>query len=182
VLRATSRLEIVSNKTSPAMKRPVVRPLVLAAILGATLVAWQAGPSQAQSTGLTVTQLVPPAVQTAPPRPKRETIDARLVRLHADLQITPAQQPLWEPVARTMRANAADMEKRVAARRVRGTQYPTALEDLKIDQEFAKAHLDGLVELTASFKTLYDAMPDAQKRVADKVFGNFNNQRGAART
>jgi hypothetical protein len=54
---------------------------------------------------------VPPAVQPAPPRPKRETLDARIVRLHADLQITPVQQPLWEPVARTMRANAADMEK-----------------------------------------------------------------------
>ncbi len=72
-----------------------------------------------------------------------------------------------------MRANAADMEKRVAARRVRGTQYPTALEDLKIDQEFAKAHLDGLVDLTASFKTLYDAMPDAQKRVADQGVRQF---------
>jgi hypothetical protein len=163
------------------MKRPIARPLAFAALLGATLVAWQANSAQAQSTGLTVTQLVPPAVQATPPRPKRDTIDARLARLHADLQITPAQQPLWEPVARTLRANAADMEKRVAARRVRGTQYPTALEDLKIDQEFAKAHLDGLVDLTASFKTLYDAMPDTQKRIADKAFGNFNSPRGAAR-
>ncbi len=159
------------------MKRPAARTLALAAVLGITLAAAQARPSQAQSTGLAVTQLVPPAVQTTPLRPKRETLDARLARLHADLQITPAQQPLWEPVARSLRANAADMEKRVAAKRAQEAQYPTALEDLKNDQEFAQAHLEGLVDLTASFKPLYDAMPDAQKRVADKVFGSFNNKR-----
>lgn len=164
------------------MKNPVARALALAVVLGATLAAAQVAPSQAQSTGLTVTQLVPPAVQATPPRPRRETLDARLVRLHADLQITPAQQPLWEPVARTLRANAADMDKRVAAKRAQGAQYLTALDDLKNDRDFAKAHLDGLDDLTASFKALYDAMPDAQKRVADKVFGNFNSQRGAARS
>ena len=150
------------------MKRRAVRRLALAAVLGAALAVGQASPLLAQATSLTVTQLVPPAAQATPPRAKRETLDARLERLRADLQITAAQQPLWEPVARTMRANAVDMEKLVAAKRAQGAQYPTALEDL--------------VDLTASFKPLYEAMPDAQKRVADKVFGAFHNLRGAART
>lgn len=164
------------------MKRRAARRLAFAAVLGAALAVGQASPLLAQATSLTVTQLVPPAAQATPPRAKRETLDARLERLRADLQITAAQQPLWEPVARTMRANAVDMEKLVAAKRAQGAQYPTALEDLANGQKLAKAHLDGLVDLTASFKPLYEAMPDAQKRVADKVFGAFHNLRGAART
>ncbi len=46
----------------------------------------------------------------------------------------------------------------------------TALEDLNSYQKFAQAHVDGLKNLIASFKTLYSAMPEAQRKVADDVF------------
>ena len=46
----------------------------------------------------------------------------------------------------------------------------TAVQDLQTYQQFAQAHVDGLKNLTAAFSTLYDAMPDAQKKVADQVF------------
>jgi periplasmic protein CpxP/Spy len=44
------------------------------------------------------------------------------------------------------------------------------VQDLQSYQQFAQAHVDGLKNLTAAFSTLYDAMPDAQKKVADQVF------------
>jgi periplasmic protein CpxP/Spy len=46
----------------------------------------------------------------------------------------------------------------------------SAVEDLKTYQKFAQAHVDGLKNLISAFGTLYDAMPDAQKKIADKVF------------
>jgi len=168
-------------KRIPASTRSTARNLILAALLGTSLVSGAASPSYAQTAAPGATAITPPTAKAAP-RAKRETVEARIARLHAELQITADQQARWEPVARTMRTNAADMEKLVAAKRAQGPQYLTAIDDLKNYQEFAKAHLDGLVDLTASFKTLYDSMPDAQKRNADKVFGNFNNHRGAART
>ena len=41
---------------------------------------------------------------------------------------------------------------------------------MKTYQEFAEAHVNGLKNLIASFGTLYAAMPDAQKKIADTVF------------
>ena len=69
-----------------------------------------------------------------------------------------------------MRENAAAMDKLVAATRTTPPQNMSAVEDLKTYQKFAQAHVDGLKNLISSFGKLYDAMPDAQKKVADEVF------------
>jgi protein CpxP len=45
--------------------------------------------------------------------------------------------------------------------------------DLKTYQEFTQARLDGLKNLTSSFKTLYDSMPADQKKNADQVFRSY---------
>ena len=49
----------------------------------------------------------------------------------------------------------------------------TAVEDLKTYEDFTKAHLDGMKNLRSSFESLYKAMPDDQKKNADKVFQSF---------
>ena len=90
--------------------------------------------------------------------------------LHTALQITPDQDPKWNEVAQAMRENAAAMDKLVAANQETPPQNMTAVEDLKSYQKFAQAHVDGLKNLISSFKALYAAMPDAQKKIADKVF------------
>ena len=54
----------------------------------------------------------------------------------------------------------------------------TAVDDLKSYGQFAQAHVDGLKGLTASFETLYNSMPDAQKKVADQVFQNRHEKAG----
>ena len=56
----------------------------------------------------------------------------------------------------------------------------TAVDDLKTYGKFAQAHVDGLKSLTASFETLYNSMPDAQKKVADEVFQNRHRPEGGA--
>jgi hypothetical protein len=73
-------------------------------------------------------------------------------------------------VAQAMRENAAAMDKLVVENRTTPPQNMTAVEDLQMYQKFAQTHVDGLKNLIASFTALYSAMPDAQKKIADKVF------------
>ena len=101
---------------------------------------------------------------------KAETVEQRITSLHIALQITPKEETDWTSVAQAMRENAAAMQKLAADNTVQAPQSMTAVEDLKTYQKFAQAHVDGLKNLTSSFETLYDAMPDAQKKVADEVF------------
>ncbi|MGC2413337.1 MAG: Spy/CpxP family protein refolding chaperone [Stellaceae bacterium] len=101
---------------------------------------------------------------------KGETVEQRITSLHAALKITPAQDAKWNAVAQAMRENASTMDKLIASNRTTAPQSKTAVEDLKTYQEFAQAHVDGLKNLIGSFSTLYAAMPDAQKKVADEVF------------
>ncbi len=111
----------------------------------------------------------PPAAAGAT-ETKGETVEQRITNLHAALKITPDQDAKWNAVAQAMRENAATMDKLIASNRTTAPQNMTAVEDLKTYQKFAQAHVDGLKNLIASFSTLYDAMPDAQKKVADEVF------------
>ena len=73
-----------------------------------------------------------------------------------------------------MRENAINMDTLIAANRKTPPQDMTAVDDLKSYQKHAQAHVDGLKNLIASFETLYAAMPDAQKKVADDVFRKPN--------
>jgi periplasmic protein CpxP/Spy len=81
-------------------------------------------------------------------------------------------------VAQAMRENAGAMEKLVASNRTTPPQNMTAVQDLQTYQQFAQAHVDGLKNLTSAFSTLYNAMPEAQKKIADEVFQTSG--RGAA--
>jgi hypothetical protein len=106
---------------------------------------------------------------------KTETVDQRIATLHAELKITPDEEASWTLVADTMRANDAAMQKLVADNKATNAQGGvTAVDDLKTYETFNRAHVDGLKDLISSFGTLYAAMPDGQKQVADQVFHNFN--------
>jgi hypothetical protein len=74
-----------------------------------------------------------------------------------------------------MRTNEAAMQKLIADNKATNAQGGvTAVDDLKTYEMFNRAHVDGLKDLIASFGTLYAAMPDGQKQVADHVFHVFN--------
>jgi hypothetical protein len=98
---------------------------------------------------------------------------------HAALKITPAEESDWAAVAKTMRDNAATMEKLASDKASAMKQGMTAMDDLQTYAQFAQAHVDGLKTLTASFQTLYNSMPDQQKKLADQVFQN-SGRRSAA--
>jgi protein CpxP len=147
-----------------AVRAPLLRSVAIAALLGTTMLAAPLTAAWAQNAP------VKTAATTEATETKGETVEQRITNLHASLKITADQEKTWNGVAQAMRENAAAMDKLVASNRTTAPQNKTAVQDLQTYQQFAQAHVDGLKNLTGAFSTLYDAMPDAQKKVADQVF------------
>jgi protein CpxP len=153
-----------------AAPAPFVRSIAIAALMGATFLATPLSLAWAQNAPAKT--VAAEATET-----KGETVEQRITNLHAAMQITPDEEKNWNGVAQAMRENASAMDKLVAANRTTPPQNMSAVDDLKTYQKFAQAHVDGLKNLISAFSTLYDTMPDAQKKVADKVFDT--SERGA---
>jgi hypothetical protein len=163
---------------------PVLRAGAVAVVFGAALLVAPVHAARAQAA-----EAAAPAdpVDASPPAhhargkahwAQHETIEQRITALHASLKITTEEEPQWAAVAQTMRDNEAAMQKLGADSHATPPEGVTALDDLKAYQTFAQAHVDGLVKLNATFTTLYMAMPDAQKKVADEVFMSFGHKGG----
>ena len=163
------------------MPTPFARSAAIAALLGATMLST---PSIAARAGTVTNGAFQLAQATAPQKQaaaeatqtKGETVEQRITDLHGALKITPEQEKQWNNVAQAMRENAGAMDKLVASNRTTPPQSMSAVDDLKTYQKFAQAHVDGLKNLISAFGTLYDAMPDAQKKVADTVFNTSGRE------
>jgi hypothetical protein len=157
------------------MLRPVSRSFAIAALMGATMLASPLTPARADTVANAAFQLAQASVPqtqagTAATETKGETVEQRIANLHTALKITSDEDMKWNAVAQSMRENAAAMDKLVAESRTTPPQSMSAVDDLRMYQKFAQAHVDGLKNLISSFSTLYSAMPDAQKKTADVVF------------
>jgi hypothetical protein len=153
--------------------RPIavsVRSVAIAALLGSTILVAPLTAALAQSAA------APTPATASATETKGDTVEQRITKLHASLKITSAEESQWNGVAQAMRENAANMGKLVAADRTNPPQNMTAVEDLTTYRKFAQAHVDGLKNLTSAFSTLYDAMPAAQKKVADAVFNSSGHE------
>jgi periplasmic protein CpxP/Spy len=153
-----------------ALRAPFVRSVAIAALMGATMLATPLTAAWAQNAP------VKTAATTEATQTKGETVEQRITDLHVALKITPDEEKNWNGVAQAMRENAAAMDTLVATNRTTPPQNMSAVEDLKTYQQFAQAHVDGLKNLISAFSTLYDAMPDAQKKVADEVFNTAGRE------
>jgi len=148
-----------------AVRAPLMRSVAIAALLGTTMLVSPLTAAWAQSPAPQPVATAPQAGET-----KGETVEQRITALHASLKITPDEEKTWNGVAQAMRENAAAMDKLVAEKRTTPPQSMSAIDDLKTYQLFGQAHVDGLKNLISAFGTLYDSMPDAQKKLADGVF------------
>jgi len=164
----------MSSFTNPiGISAPLARSAAIAALLGATMLATPLTAARADTANNAAVQLAQAAQSPAgkgATESKGETVEQRITSLHAALKIAPAQDELWKEVAQDMRENAAAMDKLLAETRTTPPQNMTAVDDLKMYQKFAQAHVDRLKNLISSFEKLYAAMPDAQKKIADEVF------------
>ncbi len=152
---------------SIALTVPSSRSFAVAALMGASILASPMSPAWAADTPAPAARMPAAAAAT---EAKADTVEQRITSLHASLKITADQETKWTAVAHAMRENAVAMEKMVTENKAIPANTMTAVDDLKKYQKFAQAHVDGLKNILASFETLYAAMPDAQKKVADGVF------------
>lgn len=160
---------------SKAVSAPFARSVAIAALMGATMLTTPLTAARADTVASAALQLAQAAAPQNPAaagatQSKGETVEERITNLHAALKITADEETKWNGVAQAMRENAASMDKLVAANRTTPPQNMSAVDDLSTYEKFAQAHVDGLKNLISSFKTLYTAMPDAQKKNADEVF------------
>lgn len=102
--------------------------------------------------------------------PAVSPVEQRIASLHASLKITPDEEQLWAQVAQAMRDNASGVEKLNAEHAHDNPEKITAVQHMKIYEDYARQHLQGLEALDSTFEKLYAAMPPAQQAVADKVF------------
>jgi periplasmic protein CpxP/Spy len=164
---------------------PFTRSMAIAALMGTTILAIPVTAARADTTTTAASQLAQAAAPKTPAaaaatETKGETVEQRITTLHTALKITSDEDAKWNAVAQAMRENATAMDKLIAETRTTPPQSMTAVDDLKMYQRFTEAHVTGLKNLIASFTTLYDAMPDAQKKNADVVFQTSGHQAAAA--
>jgi periplasmic protein CpxP/Spy len=155
-----------------AMSASFARSVAIAALMGATILSspLAARADTVNNAAIQLAQAAKSQAGAGATESKGETVEQRITNLHAALKITPAQEAQWNGVAQDMRENAAAMDKLVAETKKTSPQNMSAVDDLKMYQKFAQAHVDGLKNMLSHFEALYAAMPDAQKKVADEVF------------
>jgi hypothetical protein len=143
----------------------------------------------AQAPGTQVATPPPPGNTTSPMagRPvagknAEERVENRIKELHAQLHITPAEEPQWNQFAEVMRENAREMDQTLVQR---AQQFSTmnAIQNLQSYAQLAEAHAQRVQKLVPAFENLYNAMAEQQKQNADQVFrGNAEKHIGAAQT
>jgi len=151
------------------------------AIIGLSAFAAGAAPLAAGDS----TTVPSPAMANSPAQQRTQRgmagqIEQRITGLHATLQITVAQQPLWDQFAQVMRNNAANMDA-TFQHRAQTLSGMTAPENMESYAKVAAAHAQDVAKLVPAFQALYTTMTDGQKRLADQAFRDGANHGAPAR-
>jgi protein CpxP len=113
-----------------------------------------------------------PSAETAKPGAKRDMgVESHIKDLHAQLQITAAEETQWAAVAKAMRHSAIETDKAIDKREAL-VNSANAIDNLNAYGDIAQAHADGVKRLAAAFAPLYASMSDDQKKAADAVFAH----------
>jgi LTXXQ motif family protein len=97
-------------------------------------------------------------------------IEGRLAFLKAELNITPEQEALWKDYANAVRDNAKTMSGRCTSLMGDSGASEKSLPDrLDAQEQFVAARLDALRATNKALKPLFQALSDAQKKLADQL-------------
>ena len=99
--------------------------------------------------------------------------EAQIKQLQGVLNITEAQQELWDNLTQVMRENAKDMDAltdTLAKERAEGTKTMNAVEHMKLHSQITAAHSDQLEKFIPPFEAFYDSLSDEQKKTTDTIF------------
>ena len=121
---------------------------------------------------LAVSPLAVPAAMSAtamPEQTEQQAAEQRIQTLQAALQIAPPQMAQWTSFAQAMRDNAAATDTLFRSRAANAATM-NALDNMKSYAAVARSYADNTQKLSDAFASLYAALSDAQKQVADRLF------------
>ena len=98
-----------------------------------------------------------------------EHTEAQIKQLQGTLNITEAQQGLWNNLTSVMRENAKDMDA-LTKEKAENAKPMNAVEHMKLHSQITEAHLAQLKKLIPPFEAFYNSMSDQQKNITDMVF------------
>jgi hypothetical protein len=99
--------------------------------------------------------------------------EAQIKQLQGALNITEAQQELWDNLTQVMRENAKDMDAltdALAKERAESTKTMNAVEHMKLHSQITAAHSDQLEKFIPPFEAFYSSLSDEQKKTTDTIF------------
>lgn len=145
----------------------IISTVILAGCFAGAACAQTASTTAPMATPSAATATMGPAAKMDAKRDMR--IEQHIKDLHAKLKITAAEEAQWEPVAKTMRDSAGELDQ-VLDKRDAMIATASAVDDLNAYAAIAQAHADSVKKLSTVFGPLYASMPDDQKKLADEVF------------
>ena len=98
-----------------------------------------------------------------------EHTEAQIKQLQGTLNITEAQQGLWNNLTSVMRENAKDMDA-LTKEKAENAKPMNAVEHMKLHSQITEAHLAQLKKLIPPFEAFYNSMSDQQKNITDMIF------------
>ena len=98
-----------------------------------------------------------------------EHTETQIKQLQGTLNITEAQQELWNNLTQVMRENAKDMDA-IAKERTENAKPMNAVEHMKLHSKITEAQLAQMKKLIPPFEAFYNSMSDQQKNITDMVF------------
>ena len=99
-------------------------------------------------------------------------VDRRIADLHNRLRITPEQAQQWDQFALTMRDNARGMDE-LYQQRAEKMNSMSAVDNMQSYEQIEQQRAQDVQKLVPAFQTLYDALSDQQKKLADQMFRNY---------
>jgi hypothetical protein len=108
-------------------------------------------------------------------------VEAHIRQLRRDLQITDAEEPQWDSVAKTMRENAEEVDRAIDKREA-SVKNANALDNLNAYADVVQAHAVAVKRLADTFAPLYAEMSDSQKKRADEVFTHRHHEKTVAKS
>ena len=95
--------------------------------------------------------------------------ESQIKQLQGALNITEAQQELWNNLTKVMRENAKEMDA-LNKDRAESAKTMNSVEHMKFHSQTTEVHLNQLKKLIPPFEAFYASMSDQQKKTTDTIF------------
>jgi hypothetical protein len=98
-----------------------------------------------------------------------EHTETQIKQLQDSLNITAAQEVLWNNLTQVMRENAKEMDA-LTKEKAENSKTMNAVEHMKLHSQITEAHLDQLKKFIPPFESFYAGLTDEQKKSTDTIF------------